>query len=203
METNYWDKKAPDYDNHRKKSENAYSKLMGLIKKECSKSQTFLDIGTGTGEIPIALSNSVKEITAIDFSQEMINIAKLKREKLDINNITFQVQDCYNPSFNDKTFDIITVINLLHLLDKPEQFLNSVKGLLEDNGKLIIPTFLHNHSILTKMFSRVAKLKGHPIVTRFDSKSIIEFITKCGYSLDKSVFIKGAIPILFVVVSKK
>jgi ubiquinone/menaquinone biosynthesis C-methylase UbiE len=203
METNYWNKKASDYDNHLKKSENAYLKIIELIKKESSESQTLLDIGTGTGEIPIALSDNVGKIIATDFSQEMISIANLKIKKLNINNITFQVQDCYNLSYSDEMFDIIVASNLLHILDKPEQFLNSIKRLLKKNGKLIVPTYLHNESIKTKIISKILKLKGHPINTRFESKSMIEFITKCGYNLEKSVFIESIMPMLFVVVTKK
>lgn len=203
METNYWDKKASDYDNHLKKSENAYLKIIELIKHESSETQTILDIGTGTGEIPIALSDNVEKIIATDLSQEMINIANLKIKKLNINNITFQVQDCYNLGYNDEMFDIIIASNLLHLLDKPEQFLNSIKRLLKKNGKLIVPTFLHNESIKTKIISKILEFKGHPINTRFDSKSMIEFITKCGYDIEKSVFIESIMPMLFVVVTKK
>ncbi len=203
METNYWDKKASDYDNHLKKSENAYLKIIELIKHESSETQTILDIGTGTGEIPIALSDNVEKIIATDLSQVMINIANLKIKKLNINNITFQVQDCYNLGYNDEMFDIIIASNLLHLLDKPEQFLNSIKRLLKKNGKLIVPTFLHNESIKTKIISKILEFKGHPINTRFDSKSMIEFITKCGYDIEKSVFIESIMPMLFVVVTKK
>jgi len=202
MGINYWDKKASDYDSHMKKSEKAYLKIIELIIKESNKSHTLLDIGTGTGEIPIALSYKVDKIIATDSSQEMINIANLKIEKLNIKNITFQVNDCYNLGYSDEMFDIIIASNLLHLLDKPEQFLNSIKRLLKKNGKLILPTFLHNESIKTKIISKILEFNGHPINTRFDSKSMIEFISKCGYSLEKSVFIESTMPMLFVVVKK-
>ena len=203
METNYWDKKAFEYDNHIKKSKNAYLKVIELIKKEINKSQTLLDIGTGTGEIPIAISHGVEKIIATDFSSEMINMANLKREKLNINNITFQVQDCYNLSFNDEMFDVIIASNLLHIIDNPEQFLRSIKRFLRKNGILIIPTFLHNESIKTKIISKILKFKGHPIHTRFDSKSIIDLISRCDYHVEKKVFVKNIMPMLFIVATKK
>ena len=37
MESNYWDKKAVDYDNHLKKSEKAYLQVVDLIKSEINK----------------------------------------------------------------------------------------------------------------------------------------------------------------------
>ena len=44
MESNYWNIKAFDYDTHLKKSENAYLKIIELIKIEIDKSQTLLDL---------------------------------------------------------------------------------------------------------------------------------------------------------------
>lgn len=203
MVTNYWNKKANDYDNHLKKSELAYKKVIELIKNEINKSNTFLDIGTGTGEIPIALSDNINKIFAIDFSPEMINVSMNKIKKLNINNITFQVQDCYNLTFNNEMFDVILAINIIHLLDKPEKFLSSIKNILKKNGKLIIPTYLHNENIKTKIISTIMKYKGHPIITRFDSNSMIDFIENCGFNVNKKVLIPNIIPMMFIVASKK
>lgn len=203
METNYWDKKAYDYDNHMKKSKKAYESMIKLIKNEIDKSQIFLDIGTGTGAIPLALVDDVDQIFATDYSHEMISIANNKVKELNINNISFQVQDCYNLNYNEEMFDVILASNILHLLEKPEQFLNSVRRLLKKNGKLIIPTFLHNESIKTNLISRILKFKGHPITTRFDSKSMIQLIKKCGYIVDKQVLLPGIMPMLYVVATKE
>jgi len=202
MVSNYWDKKAIDYDNHLKKSEKAYLKVIELIKTEINEAQTLLDIGTGTGEIPIAISDNVGKIIANDFSPEMVHVANSKIKELSINNISFQIQDCYNLNYSDETFDVIIASNLLHLLDKPEQFLSSIKRLLKKNGKLIIPTFLHNESMKTKIVSKILKFKGHPVNSKFDSNNLVDFIENCGYRLDKKVFIENIMPMLFVVVTK-
>jgi ubiquinone/menaquinone biosynthesis C-methylase UbiE len=203
MESNYWDKKASDYDNHLKKSEMAYIKVIELIKLEINKAQTVLDIGTGTGEIPIAISDNVGKIIATDYSQEMINVANLKLNKLKINNITFQAQDCTKLSFGDEMFDSIIASNLLHLLKEPSQFMNSLSRLLKKEGKLIIPTFLHNESVKTKIISKILALKGHPIQTKFNASSLIEFVEKNGYTIEKTVLIQNIMPLLFVVVTKR
>ena len=203
MESNYWNIKAFDYDTHLKKSENAYLKIIELIKIEIDKSQTLLDLGTGTGEIPIAFADGVMKIIATDFSQEMIDIAFKKSKKLKLDNITFKVQDCYAQNYGNEIFDVIIASNLLHLLDEPEQFINSLKRLLNKGGKLIIPTYLHNESFKTRFISKILKFKGHPINTKFDSISLVEFITNCGYNVEKRVFIKNIMPMLFVVATRK
>jgi ubiquinone/menaquinone biosynthesis C-methylase UbiE len=203
MKNDYWDIKANDYDNHMKKSKNAYDKVIELVKKEVNKSQILLDIGTGTGAIPIAIANYLDKIIATDYSQTMIDVANNKIKELNINNITFQVQDGYNLIFNDEMFDVVLAANILHLLDKPEHFLNSIKRLLKESGKLIIPTFMHNENIKTKIISRILKYKGHPIVTRFDSKSFVDFVENCGYKVEKQILLPNIMPMLFLVASKK
>ena len=202
-ETEYWDDKASEYDNHLKKSESAYLKIIELIKSEINKTQTLLDIGTGTGEIPIAIADHAGEIIANDFSQEMINLANTKIEESGINNVRFQIQDCHDLDYKDEMFDVIIASNLLHLLDRPEQFLSSLKRILKKNGILIIPTFLHSESLKTKIISQILKFKGHPINTRFDSNGLIEFITHCGFKVEKRIFLKNIMPILFVVATKE
>lgn len=203
METNYWDIKAKDYDTHTKKSKNAYEKIIELTKNEINNSETLLDIGTGTGTIPIRLADYIDRIVATDYSEEMINVAKSKIRGANINNIDFQIADCNNLDFNDESFDIILAANLIHLLDKPEQFLNSIKKFLKEDGKLILPTFMHNQNILTRIISRVMKSKGHPITTKFDSKSMANFIVKCGYKVDKQILLPSMMPMLFLVATKK
>lgn len=201
--TNYWDKVAHNYDNHMQRSKGAYEKLIKLTRNEIDKSQTLLDIGTGTGAIPILLADYVDKIFATDYSEEMINIANKKIKDFKINNITFQVQDCYNLNFSDEMFDVVFAANILHLLDNPEEFLKSIKRLLKESGKLIIPTFMHNENIKTRMISKIMKFKGHPINTKFDSKSMVDFIKNCGYEVEKHILLPGIMPMLFVIASKK
>jgi hypothetical protein len=47
------------------------------------------------------------------------------------------------------------------------------------------------------------KYKGHPIITRFDSKSMIDFIKNCGYKVDKQILLPNIMPMLFVIASRK
>lgn len=199
----YWDNKASNYDNHLKKSEDAYLKILELIKTELNTTQTLLDVGTGTGEIAISISEHAGKIVACDFSQEMIHVANSKIKKSSISNVDFQIQDCNSLNYSDDMFDVIIASNLLHLIEKPEQFLESLKRILKKDGKLILPTFLHNESMKTKLISKLLSLKGHPITTRFDSNGIIEFITRCGYKVEKSVFVRSIMPMRFVVVTRK
>lgn len=199
MNKNFWNKLAPNYDQHRKNSEVAYSKLKTVIKNTCDADFNVLDVGTGTGDIPIALAPHVSNITATDFSTEMIKIAQRKAQELGITNITFQVQNGENTPLQKSCFNLITVVNVLHLVDNPAAFLNGLKPVLHNNGKLIISTFLHNHNLKTRLLSQLIKLKGIPVITRFNAQTKTKLIEQCGYSIEKQQVIEGTLPMLLVV----
>ena len=61
-----------------------------------------LEVGTGGGRWVFFLSNKVKSLVGIDFSQKMIELAKLALEKRKISNATFEVAELteYNSSRN-------------------------------------------------------------------------------------------------------
>ncbi len=92
----YWNNDAKNYDNRAKKSYKSYQNIINFIKKEITNEMKILDIGTGTGEIPINIYKNAKSIEAIDFSPEMITIAQNKSETRGIQNIKFLVQDSSN-----------------------------------------------------------------------------------------------------------
>lgn len=57
--------------------------LVDLVLRNCFANETILDIGTGSGCIPIALkkSNSALKTIGVDISKEAIEVAKLNAEK--------------------------------------------------------------------------------------------------------------------------
>ena len=198
----FWDKQASDYDNQLKLAQEAYLEVIELIKKEINRSYVLLDVGTGTGDIPIALHNFAERIIATDFSPQMIDIANRKLHNLKLNNLAFQVEDCSNLNFGEEMFDGIIVANLMHFLEEPEQFLKSTKRLLKKDGKIFILSFLFNENIKAKIFAQIRKFQKYPIKKSFNSKSIIDFVAGCGYKVEKSVFIKSKIPMIFIVGAK-
>ncbi len=93
-----------------------------------------LDVGCGTGVLANYLFSQTKcNVKAIDFSNEMIKIAKSKN----INkNIDFMCQDLF--TYNEKGFDIIVMYNCFpHFLDI-NGVIQKTYNLLNNNGYLVI-----------------------------------------------------------------
>jgi len=84
-----------------------------LVKKIPSKKTKIdvLDCATGTGDIAILIKkrNSKAQVTAIDFSERMLEQAPPKAAKAGFKDIKFLAADILNLPFSDKSFDHITI----------------------------------------------------------------------------------------------
>ncbi len=103
-------------------------------------SDLILEIGTGTGELALNISEHCKKVVAIDISRTMINFARIKAESQNKTNIQF-----YNAGFltyenGNELFDIIiTQLALHHLTDYWKMMaLKRVYGMLKHNGKFYL-----------------------------------------------------------------
>ena len=72
------------------------------------ESPKILELGTGSGIISIVLQKELSnpDITAVDISEEALNIAKMNAEKHEISDIRFVVSDWFSEIMNEK-FDLI------------------------------------------------------------------------------------------------
>ena len=201
-EITYWNNDAVNYDKRAKKSHKAYQTIIKLIKNEISTGMDILDMGTGTGEVPISICDDVKSINAIDFSPEMIQTAQKKADRNGIKNINFLVQDSSHLNYKDNSFDVILIINLLHVVPNPENIINEAKRLIKKDGKIIIASFLNDENLKSRLISYIMKRKGHPIVTKFNTDTICEFITKCSLKIISKKKIRNIMPIIYVTNSK-
>jgi len=80
----YWNKRAPSFADHAGKAfyPDSFLKIMNP-----KKSWTVLDMGCGAGTLALPLSSKVKHVTAVDFSEKMIEILRAEADRRGINNI--------------------------------------------------------------------------------------------------------------------
>jgi SAM-dependent methyltransferase len=78
-----------------------------------SRSLTVADLGTGRGDLLPILSERFKQVVAIDFSEEMLTLAREKYKTLP--NVTFICADMRELTKHGLTFDIAIAVNsMLH-----------------------------------------------------------------------------------------
>jgi ubiquinone/menaquinone biosynthesis C-methylase UbiE len=204
LERKFWDSKAPDYDKVVNKFfPKTYQVIIENLIQDAGQSEKLLEVATGTGILTIQLSACVSHITAVDISPEMLQVAKEKINKLQINNVDFKIGDICNLEFDDKSFDTVLASNVLHLLFQPELALQEIRRVLDDNGRIIVPTFCHGANLRSKILSRILSFLGQKTRTRWDQKSFMEFVERSGFKVTRDVYINDKIPLEYLVAIKK
>lgn len=96
-----------------------------------------LDVCTGTGDIAIMLAKKFPNasITALDFSLEMLKIAKIKSKNLNINFIN---QNALDMPFLNNSFDLCTISFGLRNLPDITAAIKEIHRVLATNGELLI-----------------------------------------------------------------
>lgn len=101
---------------------------------------TILDVAAGTGDFSIQEAKRTNAmITAIDISQNMLDIAltKCRKEKLE-DRITFMKADSLDMPFDDNSFDAATVgFGVRNFVDIPKG-LNEIYRVLKPGGRLVV-----------------------------------------------------------------
>ena len=198
----FWDSAAKRYDRQTKRLAAMYDEMVRRILRVLAPGDNVLDVGTGTGEIPLRICHAVSRLEAVDASREMIAVARDNAKLRGARNVTFSVHNSYNLPFRDGTFDAVIVSNLLHIVEHPADVLAEARRVLKTDGRLIAPTYVGRESVRARIFSWVLKRTGHPVYTRFTSRSLRALIERSGFDVADQALLKNILPVSFIVARK-
>ncbi|MFA5326677.1 MAG: bifunctional demethylmenaquinone methyltransferase/2-methoxy-6-polyprenyl-1,4-benzoquinol methylase UbiE [Prolixibacteraceae bacterium] len=107
------------------------------------KSETILDVASGTGDFAIAAAKLKPEkIIGFDISEHMLNVGRVKVKRLGLDSlIEFQKGDSEAMPFQDEKFDAITVAFGVRNFENLETGLKEFKRVLKPDGVAIILEF--------------------------------------------------------------
>jgi len=106
-----------------------YSDILSVLKK-LSPGKTVLDIGCGTGDLMLHMKDGGFDVSGIEPSTHASDIARGKG--LVVENTTADRFKC------KKKFDAVTMISVLEHVPRPQNVVEKVKGMLNDDGVLCI-----------------------------------------------------------------
>lgn len=134
----FFDGCAANWDKIRDTDSHKLQKLVNMIKLQ--QGDNVLDVGTGTGVLLPYLLQAIcanGHITAVDFSEKMLEQAKLKQQHK--KNIIFEAGDIMELELSKESFNAITGLNFYpHLHNRKEEFLKKMLPLLKKGGTLTI-----------------------------------------------------------------
>lgn len=140
----YWGTRAEGYSevNEKELAGSQREAWLHVLEEQFPEKEEMkiLDIGTGPGFFPMILSEAGYTVTAVDYTEEMLEKAKEnlgKYTKYGLERVTLQRMDAQNLEFADETFDVVISRNLTWNLEKPEQAYQEWMRVLKPGGVLL------------------------------------------------------------------
>lgn len=197
----FWDRVAGVYDIfvrgiNRKTHKTLIQKTVSLFTNQ----DEVLECACGTGMLSAPVACVCKHLTATDFSENMLKMAR--KNCRDIDNISFIQADIMHLPFDDNSFDKIVAANVIHLLDEPMKALCELHRVCKNSGQLIIPTYI-NRTMggKTSGFAKTVGKVGADFKRQFTLESYKEFFADAGYQKAEYTFIDGGIPCALTVIT--
>jgi len=100
------------------------------------KTESVLDVATGTGFTAVALAPQVKHVIGIDLTNEMLAQARQFARSQGVTNATFETGDAQRLKYPDSSFDIVTTRRATHHFEDVPRFLQEAKRVLKPGGRL-------------------------------------------------------------------
>jgi len=160
------------------------------------KTDKILDIGCGTGRVTRLISKKAKKVIGIDFSNEMIEIAKEKSK--DIKNIEYQKVDITKKlPFKNNSFDKITAILVINHIKNANQLFKEIHRVLKKGGTLLIDDFntefkkpfkSRNENLLRKRADKQKVERKNKIIVGRGMGEIVNIIHETGLEIKEIKF---------------
>jgi SAM-dependent methyltransferase len=139
-----------------------------------------LDVGCGTGLSTVALREIARQVVGVDASSEMIALAP------QANDVHYVVASAENLPFNHNGFDLITLSQVFHWLDR-DKFLTEARRVLRPSGWLVT----YDHYFIGEMLGnpefrswyREVFLERYPIPSRAEITFTAEDTRPYGFDL--------------------
>ncbi len=184
----YWANNASKYGKNTNKD---IKSLLRRIQGDIGHANRVLDVAAGTGNVSLFLAKYVQHVDCLDIESKMIAVAREKAEKAKIENISFHVQSAYELNFPDAVFDVVVILNSLHVMDTPRSALNEARRVIKPKGLIFVPTYCHAETKRGLDNYRKWSLKsGHKSYHLFSIDILCELVSNCGFEIKKKDIIE-------------
>ena len=164
--------------------------IENILEKLNTSDIELLDIGCGNGVLTSKISKFFKHTTGIDLSGTGIELAqKIKNERL-----TFKNMSIDDMIVSKKKFKFITSFEVIEHQYLPDDFLNKINQILDDNGTLLLST-PYNGYIKNLIISLIGKndwhynpLWRHGHIKFFSVKTLTKILKECNFEIIKKKF---------------
>jgi excisionase family DNA binding protein len=170
----YFAQVAPVYDEMRKGCYgNALCDLI-INRFQPAKGSRVADIGTGTGYLAKSLAGYAVEVTAVDSSTAMLEVAGTELAQAKIENVRLLEGNAHDLPLGDETQDMVYTNLLLHHLLEPGAAIKEMHRILKPGGRIILSDVCSHHH-------KWVKEEKFDLWLGFESSEIREWLAEAGF----------------------
>jgi ubiquinone/menaquinone biosynthesis C-methylase UbiE len=199
----YWSKFANDFEERTNYvvGKNDMELIETFLSKQKALGRT-LEVGCGNGTYSKILILDAENLTATDFSDEMVAVAKERLKGVE--NVSVEKANCFNLSYPDSSFNTVFMANLLHIIREPEKAVAEGKRVLKKNGRLIVISFTTEGMTFFNrlgMIYRYLKTYGKPSPTaqRLTVQKTRDMLKNCGFEIEEAKLIGNKSKAIFII----
>jgi len=171
----YFGKAADSWDKrfHTPKLSSFLEKL--VLQFGLEQGQNILDVGTGTGVLIPYLIRAVGpdgSVTAVDYSEKMIQVCKKKH--LHLRNVSIKLGNIEEIAFPTESFDADICFGVFPHLENKEKALRNINRILKPDGKLIIAHALSSEELKTHHNNASSTVMHDVLPEEVEMKKLLE-----------------------------
>lgn len=197
-ERSYWDGLAKTYDRSMTLLGRPMPRTIALTAEAVRGSARVLEVAAGTGLFTEALARSANEVVATDYAPAMVEALERRVRAAGLANVRCETADLYALPYAPGSFDAVVAANVLHLVPDLEGALAALRRGTKPGGLLVVPTFCHDETLRSRLFSRLMALTGFPGHRRFDTARLRAALEAAGATVTRVETIPGLLPIGYV-----
>lgn len=175
----FFDIQADKWDENLTVDTEKVNRILDLA--QIQTNDTVLDVACGTGVLfPFYLERRVKKVTGVDFSRNMIDIAK---KKFQGENVCFYCADIESLTLDEKVGKAVIFNAFPHFIE-PERVVESIAKNLRENGRLTIAHDM-GRAQLDKHHSGIAKEVSKGLIPAEETAKLVEKYIDVDVIIDK------------------
>ena len=177
----YFSRNAQSWDNLRSlhvsdaRVEAALSDLVGTTPFD-----SMLDLGTGTGRILQLFEGLYRRGIGVDASRDMLAVARANLDRNGLSHASVRHGDIFNLPLERESFDLVTIHQVLHYLQSPDEAIAEAARMLRPGGRLIIVDFAPHE------LDRLREEHAH-VRLGFAHQTIADAVKAAGLDVEKIV----------------
>jgi ubiquinone/menaquinone biosynthesis C-methylase UbiE len=153
------------------------------------KTDRVLDVACGAGLVALAFAPHVAQVTGVDLTEEMVDLARRHAAERKLTNVDFKVGDAEALPAGPGAYDIVTCRSAFHSFKNAEKALHEMARVLAAKGRIVVYDLVTSEDASkAARHNEIMALRDPSHVAVLSPEQWTEFVRRCGLHVaDKTI----------------